>query len=371
MTQQPQPAGPHPAEHELADLLDGLLEGQDRDRVEQHVGACPVCAHVLAGAADDVFSLPTPAAQAVGLPALPEAVWRRLAHGAVTAPAAGQVWRLRGGTPDGEVAQLAVVVRAGDDLLLVAPVTADEPPATDLWTVQLELDTAGTAVAVWVSLSTPVGTEVLDVHVGAVGTEELLRVHHALRRGEQPPRGLPTGRVPDAELDAYRAQLAARMTALSEARLIPADDLADDEQPAGTAGDLVDALREASWDPARLKELLGVTASQARLVLRREQALTEPQAEQVRAALGVTAVTPTVTAPAGWVREVAAPGRRRRFELVAGARGDDPWWFRAEQARAHVQQAARGHQGGEPDWAALVDQHLTRLEYAAGLSPGR
>lgn len=370
MTKHPHAAGPHPAEHELADLLDGLLDGPDRDRVERHVDACRVCAHALAGAAVDVPELPTPAAQPAGLPALPDAVWRRLGQGTVTAPAAGQVWRLRAGTPDGEVAQLGVVVRAGDDLL-VAPATADEPPATDLWTVQLEVDTAGTAVAVWVSLAAPVGIEVLDVHVGSVDAHPLLRLHQALRRGEQPPRGLVSGRVPDAELDAYRAQLASRMTALSEARVVPADDLTDDEQDAETGSDLVDALQQAGWDLLRLKEFLGVTASQARLVLQREQTLTEAQAERVRAALGVTGAAPAVTAPAGWVREVAAPTRRRRFEVIAGARGEDPWRFRAEQAHAYAQQAARGHHGDDTDWSALVDQHLTRLEDDAGLGPGR
>jgi hypothetical protein len=369
VTQHPHLAGPHPAEHELADLLDGLLRGSDRDGVEQHVAACPVCSQVVGGAADDAPEIAPPDTAGTGLPTLPDPVWRRLAMGVVTAPAPGQVWRLRGGTPAGEVAQLVAVIRA-DEELLVAPVTADEQAATDLWTLQLDLDSADTALAVWVSLSAVVGAEVLDVHLGSVDAGPLLEAHVALRRGEQPPRGQRTGRQPDAELHAYRAQLAAHMSALSEARLLPEVAFLDDE-PVGAAGDLVDALREAGWDLLRLKALLGVTASHARRVLQREQGLTEAQAEQVRAALGVAVAAPAVTAPAGWVREVAAPARRRRFERVAGARGADSWQFRAEQALAYAQQAARGHHGDDPDWAALVDQHLARLEDDAGLRPGR
>jgi hypothetical protein len=372
VTHHPEPSGSHPAEHELADLLDGLLDGPARESVTQHVESCRVCRHVLAGVGPDDPDLPGTAAPVAALPVLPDAVWRRFAHAAVAAPAAGQVWRLRAGTPDGEIAQLAVVLRVDDDLL-VAPVTADDPAATDLWTTQVELDTAGTALAAWVSLSGRVGIEVLDVHVGSVDPEPLLRLHRALRRGEQPPHELRTGRMPDAELDAYRAQLSARMTALSEARLVLADGVSEGEFPAAeTGGDLVDALKAAGWDDlSRLKELLDVAASDARRVLERKQPLTPAQADQVRAALGVAASAPVVAAPPGWVRELSDPSRRRRFEVVAGALGRDPWRFRAEQVPAYTQQAARGSHGEDLHWAALVDQHLVRLERDAGLHPER
>lgn len=367
MTQHPHGVGPHPAEHDLADLLDDLLDTATREQVTAHVGACLVCEHVLhrAGAA-----LPpgAPAATIGGAwPRLPEQVQHLLVERAVTDPAAGQVWRLRGRSGAEELAQLAVIVRAGEDLL-VAPVTADEPPATDLWTVQLEWDTAKLPLAVWVSLSAVVGVEVLDVHLGTVDQDVLLRMHQALRRGDQPPRGLATGRLPDAELEAYRAQLAARMTALSESRLITAAEAAAPQE--ATEGDLVDALVAAGWNLIRVKQALGVTASQARQVLARERPLSDAEAARVQEALGVSAPAPVVTPPEGWVREVATPVRRRRFELVATSRGEDAWQFRAEQARAHAQMAARGHRDSDVDWAALVEQHLARLETDAGLAAG-
>lgn len=375
MTQNPPPAGPHPAEHELADLLDGLLDATSHKQVTAHVTECPVCRYLLDRAAP-----PLPPATLVRAiershwPQLPEQVQRRLVDGHVTEPAPGQVWRLRGPSTDGELAELAVIVRV-DEELLVAPATADERAATDLWTVQLHLNDTGVPLAVWVSLSAAVGWEVLDVHLGSVDSDLLLRVHRALRRGEQPPRGLSTGRIPDEEVQAYRTQLSARMTALSESRLVSAveNDLArngDDFEPAhpvSEGGDLVEALRDAGWDLGEVKEVLGVSASQARLVLERQRPLTPDQAARVREALGVSAAAPVLAPPARWVRELAAPARRRRFERVAAARGEDPWEFRAEQAWAQL--AARGHRGAEPDWAQLVEQHLARLEAAAGLTP--
>jgi hypothetical protein len=162
------------------------------------------------------------------------------------------------------------------------------------------------------------------------------------------------------------------MTALSESRLVTAaevDDEAASPQEA-TEGDLVDALMAAGWDLIRVKEELGVTASQARQVLGRERPFSDAEAARVQEALGVSAPAPVVTPPEGWVREVATPGRRRRFELVATSRGEDAWQFRAEQARAHMQMAARGHRDRDVDWAALVEQHLARLETDAGLAPG-
>lgn len=377
MTEHSRPAGAHPAEHELADLLDDLLDATSRVRVTAHITNCPVCRYVLDRAS---AALPPPApvraAELSQWPHLPDRVRRRLVEATVADPVPGQVWRLRGGGPGGELAELAVIVRVGEELL-VAPATADEQAATDLWTVHVPLDGTVAPLAVWVSLSAVVGWEVLDVHLGSVDSEVLLRVHRALRRGERPPSGLHTGRIPDEEIQAYRTQLSTRMGVLSQSRLVVAmeDDLDEDRfdvdftRPATGVSDLLEALREAGWDLGRTKEVLGVSASQARLVLERRRPLTQDETVRLREALGIAAAAPIVAPPpGGWVRELAAPARRRRFEAVAKARGEDPWTFRSEQAWAYVQLAARGHRGGEPDWAELVEEHLARLEAAAGLN---
>jgi len=360
---------PHPEAIELADFVDGVADDVTAARVGKHLRTCAICAAIVEEArlvpvADDEPDLAA-VAQRMSGELLPEK-WRRgLVEQNIADPQAGQVWRLRTPDPFGdgpEVTGIAVVVTVGDDLL-VAPVTADPQESTDPWTVHLPLDGAHFAVAVWVSLAQPVGFEALDVYLGDVEQAAVLAVHRALRRGQQPPAGLVLGGPVTPELREYRERLRSHLTLLGELRLTDHLSEANDE---ATSVDVVDAIRAAGWDLRRLGRETGLHAADARAVMNRSLALTESQQAAVNSALGMSASASVVPLPApAFVRAVATPWRRHRFEKVAQVRQSDLWLFRAGQVAQPM--AARNNAGEAADWDALVEQRLRRLEIEAGL----
>lgn len=354
--------GPHPAEHELADYLDGALSDTQTRDVRAHLDSCVACRSLLASAGDPLpASAPTRGPSA----ALPEQLRVALESHATAPPQVGQLWRLRADTEllDREVAELGVIVRVGDDIL-IAPATSDGPESSDLWAAQLAVDGTNLTVAVWMALQTPVGWEVLDTYLGTVDADAVNELHLAFRRGQEPPRHLSLGRPIDDELRAYRELLSARFVALSECRLLDeVDDLADDEDTA--ASPVEKALKDAGWGVRDLSEAIGVTARDARLIFGGQRALTTEETARLSSALGVDVRGADVRPDIRWVRGVATPLRRSRFDRLADKQERNPWQVRADVAAHAV--AARGNTGADEDWDALVEQHLRRLESEAGL----
>lgn len=352
----------HPLEHVLADYLDGALPDGESAQVSDHLAHCPACRAVVDSATDALRSVWAGAGAVAAVQAtLPMSLLTALSEMRVADPAPGQVWRLRATVVPSaeELVQLAVVLRAGDDLL-VAPVTTDPREATDLWTLQSPLGETSEPVAAWVSLQTPVGCEALDVLLGQIDTEALLAVHRAFRRGEQPPRGLPLGRPLDDELVVYRDQLRAAFVVLSDVRfdteLSPGNaDVDDDSQVS-----LVEALTRDGWTVANLSLTADITPHQAREVLSGRRDLTPEQRQRV--GIAHPAVTGVAPSPADreWASAVSRPEFRHRFERQADRRHLNGWQFRLTQAREPA--AARGNRGSAVDWYELVDQRLRRLE---------
>lgn len=362
----------HPEGTELADFIDGAADEVTTARVSAHLEVCAVCAAIVAGAGEEPIGADAPdlatLQQSLTAVLVPD-LWRRaLDELVVHSPAAGQVWRLRVPDPFGEGPELTDVVAlvsAGDDLL-AAPVTVDSQETTDLWTVQLPVTGTDMWVAVWVSLAQPVGYEALDVHLGDVDAEPILALHRALRRGQRPPAGLPTGGPVSEELRSYRDQLRSRLALIGEMRLT--DLLATQQANSGDV-DVVDAIESRGWGLRQLGEVAGLTARDAHAVMARQMTLTDEQREAVGRALGVSTSAGLVPLPdPGLVAAVTTPHRRHRFGAVAAHDGVDPWSFRAEQLA--LRPAARKAGATDADWDALVEQHLMRLEITAGLREG-
>lgn len=359
---------PHPQATELADFVDGVADEATAARVAAHLRSCTFCAAIVEQARQVQVEGDEPDLgafkQRVAGELLPQQWRRALVEQAVADPAAGQVWRLRTPDPFGdgpELTSVAVVVTAGDDLL-VAPVTTDPQESTDPWTAQLVVADTNLLLAVWVSLAQPVGYEALDVYLGDVDASAVQVLHRALRRGQQPPAGLVLGGPVTPELREYREQLRSHLTLLGELRLT---DLLAETLDEVTDVDVVDAIKAAGWGLRQLGEVADLLPGDARAVMHRGLALTETQRAAIEAALGVaTRVVVALPAP-GLVRAVATPWRRHRFEKVAEVRQSDLWLFRAEQVAQPV--AARNNAGEAADWDALVEQRLMRLEVEAGL----
>lgn len=360
---------PHPDVTELADVVDGVADEVTTARVATHLRGCAICAAVVDEAkqvlVDDVQPDRAALTERLGLALLPQQWGRALTEQGGTDPTVGQLWRLRVPDPfddSPELTGLVVVVTAGEDLF-VAPVTADSQEGTDLWTVQLAVIGTDLVLAVWVSLAQSVGYEALDVYLGDVDAAAVQSLHRALRRGQQPPAGLILGGPVTPELSEYREGLRSRLTLLGEPRLTDAlAEVAD--EPADI--DVVEAIKSAGWDIRRLHEVTGLAPGDARAVLNRSRALPDAQRLVVSNALGVATRATVAQMPSdGWVRAVATPRRRGRFEAVAQRQGTEPWVFRADQLTR--QPAARKNAGDDPDWDTLAEQHLRRLESAVGL----
>lgn len=358
----------HPEATALADFIDGTANEVTVARVRTHLSLCAVCTVIIDGADDDPLLAGTPdlvALQQSLPPTLLGERWREaLVELAVDVPASGQVWRVRVPDPfdDGpDLTDVVVVVSAGDDLL-VAPVTTDQQESTDLWTVQLPIDGANMSVAAWVSLAQPVGYEALDVHLGDVDPAPVLALHRALRRGQHPPVGLATGGPVTEEMRTYRERLRSRLTLIGEARLT---DLLTARAAETGEVDVVDALNSAGWSIRQVVEVTGLAPGDARAVKERRRALTDDQRGAVNAALGILTSPAAAAVPDGWVRAVATPLRRHRFEKVAAHRNVDRWKLRGEQVAEPA--AARHNVGAAADWDTLAEHRLQRLEIEAGL----
>lgn len=359
--------GRHPEEYQLADYLDGGLSVEATASIREHLSSCVACRSIVDAAAQDLLDRRAPADLVVDA-TLPESMRVALTSTQTTsALQAGQLWRLRADKDslDETVCELGVIVKVEDDVL-VAPVTVDTQTATDLWTVQLPVDGTPLTIAVWASLETPVGAEVLDVLLGTVDPQPVLALHHALRRGELPPRGLRLGRPLDAELQSHRESIRSRFTVLSKCRLVGSvwDDWADEHGEAPTV-DLPTAVKKAGWGLPELAAATGLNLRDSRLFLEGRSPLTAQQAARLSNALGYGEPLRSAPPNPGWVRAIATPRRRARFERVAAETGVPGWEFRSEQA--HYALAARGNTERDADWEALAEQRLLQLEAAAGL----
>jgi hypothetical protein len=372
----------HLRETELADYIDGVLADDRAKDVRLHLETCTLCSELHAGAATDVPSGATRRTNAAALssvtgPALPQVLREALDAGLAGSVGAGQLWRLRGPAYDGgEVTALAAIARVDENSVLVVPVTPDPQEATDLWTVQLPVSDTKLEMACWTSVATPVGFEVLDVLVGWTTVAPITDLLRAQRNGQAPPDGLRLGRQIDEELAAYRADLHVEFAQLQDARLVPDDSGADDDDAGGTGTggvdtprtDVVEAMLAAEWTPARLKATTGdLTAGEARAVLDRRQQLTAEQLDRVGDALGLAVSGAHPVVDWRWVRVVADPVRRQRFEAVATARSEEPWTLRSVEAASPHLQAARKNEGSWHDIVQLVENRLHDLEVAASL----
>lgn len=346
----------HPHEYELADYKDNSLNDVTTARIKEHLSICPACRATLDQFGEDPCPNIPSKIQWVHPPTLPRTIRDALREHRVAVPAPGQVWRLRGTqTASGEeLLGLAVVLRA-DEELLVAPVTTDPREATDLWTLQTAID--GTSVSAWMALQCPMGYEVLDVLLGQVDHVPLLEVHRAFRRGERPPLQWSMGRHLDDELRLHRDRIRDSFIALSEIRV----DGSTAAEVACTDSDVPsvsDQVSQAGWDVVSIAATLGISPGQARGVLTGVVTLTSEQARQ----LGVDPGSPAASSrpEPGWVRAVAGPELRPRYEHEAQRRHEDPWSFREECLHSLI--AARGNRGDAAHWFSLAEQQLQRLE---------
>ncbi len=257
---------------------------------------------------------------------------------------------------------LVAVLDVADDVL-VAPVTADEPAQCDLWTVQVPLAGMDVVLAVWVSLETSIGWEALDVHVGDAPADILEQVHLALRRGQEPPRGLALGRGLDEPLRRRRNRLREELADFADARLweVPEDD-DEDGQPVLNAGA---ALTQAGYGIGDVKSLLGLSAKQARHVLDESHPLDAVQLDKVSAATSASVRNAAEVVPVGWVKALADPSLRADFDEIAQARGCDAWQLRSEQVA--LMPAARSSRGHDADYASLARDLIKALRRHAGL----
>lgn len=354
----------HPSEMVLADYLEHDLAVGDRSRVEAHLATCGSCRSIVEHAGEQ---LPAASASTPQSPAwsLPSALMEKLRERSVEPPAAGQLWRLRVPGGAGEITDLAVLTVVDDDLIIAVPATSDSPESSDVWTWQASVIGTDVMLGVWMSLETAIGWEALDVCLGSVAREDLLRIHRAIRRGQQPPADLPVGRPLDDELAAYRRQLQARFALFGDAHLLPDMDTESDDDVETV--DVLQAMTTAGWDLGELVKVTGLTPVEARKVRQGLLPLSPEHLGLVQAALGVGPVTSArVHVDRGWAAEVARPAHRHRFEKVAAALGQDGWAIRAREALQPA--AARGNQGSRADWTALVEQRLAQLEAAAGIT---
>lgn len=361
----------HLREIDLADYLYGSLDADAEKQVRMHLDACAACSELTNAAALALPELNQPAASTQG-PTLPEELRDALAAMRVASPDEGQLWRLRGRGEHGDVAALGAIVRREDDHVWVVPVTPDPQEATDLWTAQLRIASTNLVMAFWTSLATPVGYEVLDVWLGWTDVHPLKELLRAQRRGEEPPSGLDLGRRLDEELAAYRADLGAECIELQGARLVhdAADNDAGDETERDADGpaDVVEALSRAGWSPSRLKAVAGgLTSGEAGDVLSGARRLDDDQLARVSAALGTHVAASAATVDWRWVRAVAYPTRRHRYERLAAVAAADPWEYRSALASTPTAVAARKSEGSIADWDQLAEQQLAALERAAGL----
>lgn len=211
---------PHPPEPDLADYIEGTLNGQDAVAVGVHLVGCFTCRSIVEGTAVGLDESPPRSSTMVMKASIPTELSAALNEQAVLQPEAGQVWRLRARLgSDEELTAIGVVLKVDGDNILVAPVTFDTQEATDAWTVQLALGSTGIDVAIWISLEVMVSREVFDVMLGSVDSDLLRTVHRAMRRGSSPPRELRFGRSLDRELRGYRERLQARFIVLSDVLL--------------------------------------------------------------------------------------------------------------------------------------------------------
>ncbi len=99
----------------------------------------------------------------------------------------------------------------------------------------------------------------------------------------------------------------------------------------------------------------------------RRQQLTAEQLDRVGDALGLAVSGAHPVVDWRWVRVVADPVRRQRFEAVATARSEEPWTLRSVEAASPHLQAARKNEGSWHDIVQLVENRLHDLEVAASL----
>lgn len=359
---------PHPPEPDLADYIEGTLNGQDAVAVGVHLVGCFTCRSIVEGTAVGLDESPPRSSTMVMKASIPTELSAALNEQAVLQPEAGQVWRLRARlSPDEELAAIGVVLRVDEDIL-VAPVTFDTQEATDAWTVQLALGSTEIDIAVWVSLEVMVSWEVLDVVLGSVDPDSLRTVHRALRRGGEPPRGLRLGRALDGELRSYRERLRARFIVLSDARLDGS--MWTSTGPSGSTESIsvTDAIAQAGWKVGELAKSAGINAKQARLAIEGEYQLTPEQVSRVSTVMGIELSPTPAQFNRKWVRAIGSPVLRPRFSAVARQQDRGEWELRQEAATQHgFAIAARGNDGSEENWSELAIHYLEDLERSADL----
>lgn len=351
--------GPHPEEYELADYVDGLTDELTRARVERHLQGCRACA-ALVSDAQARPAAPRPASgRLVVRRMIPESLASALQSGAVTAPSAGQLWRVRVPRADeADAVEIVAVVIDDDGDVLVAPVTPDQPELTDRSTVHLSLEGTEAKLAVWLGVARTIGVEALDVLLGSFNAAVLQAAHRATRRGLEVPSGVETGTANDDGVRLYRQGLADALTIVADCRLLGAEESDGDLE-------LATAMARAGWTFVDLVQRAGMVPGAARAAAEGRQALAEEDRARISDLMGVRIARGGRGVPRGWQLAVATPLRRRRFENVARRRSQNPFQLRADVALNPV--AARNSSGAAADWEALVEQRLVQLESEVGI----
>jgi hypothetical protein len=312
------PLGDHLLEVDLADLVDGLLEGNALLSAQQHLDTCPTCR-----AAFDVEFTEL---------ALPSAI----AEVPPSEPAAGEIWRL-----EWEGVTSTVVVRSVDELLSVVPVRF--VPMIDL-----ERANYDRPLLVGADAWRPIGGSTWAVPLGVFRD----RLEASLEeRGPNMVEAVPS----------WDAALSLAST-VSESAVLAAASWLPDQSDSAEPFNLLAELEARGATTADVVASTSLRPGDVVRIARSDIAPTDAQAAEIAAFLGVpeAAVGGRVSVPAQLARAIERPAHRLSIKARALQKGITEAVERLTVTQGVQVLSARTSPGGRTvdTWSELVTRFL-------------